>query len=152
MQQTKECVQQGRTSCIRYFNTIQHLMLQLLWSWLQQHGILICLYNAAQCTHAEQNFFHHDTDSVAVCETDCQTSCTHAKAELPKYYGKLAVANLLQSLHSILKTNTYLLSQGRCTIVYIWPTNTTQHSTHMINNVETIIWSLCIAANNTVCD
>ena len=78
-----ECLQQGHTPCIRYFNIIQRQMLRLLWPRLQQYGILICVYNAAQHTHREQNFCHCDTASVAVCETDCHTNCTYAKAELP---------------------------------------------------------------------
>ena len=34
-------------------------------------------------------------------------------------------------------------------ITYKWSTSTTQHSAHMINNIEIIIWSLRVAANNT---
>ena len=37
-------------------------------------------------------------------------------------------------------------------ITYIWSTSTTQHSAHTINNIEIIMWSLCVAENSTICD
>ena len=53
-----ECGGTG-TVWVRYFNAIHHLMLWLLQSQLQQHGILIYRYTAAQHRHAEQHFCPH---------------------------------------------------------------------------------------------
>jgi len=85
--------------------------------------------------------------SVAVYESQTATLAAH----MPKssYHNTTVVATLLQSLHSILKKNTSVVTARS---IYICSTSTTPFLAHMINNTEIIIWSLWIAGNITIRD
>jgi len=82
--------------------------------------------------------------SVAVYESQTATLAAHMpKSSYHNKTDKSVAATLLQSLHSILKKSTYLLSQrDTAWSIYICSTSTTPYLVHIISNTEIIIWSL----------
>jgi len=90
--------------------------------------------------------------SVAVYESQTATQAAHTpNSSYHNTTDKSVVVTLLQSLHSTLKKNTYVITMQH-RMVYTCSTSTTPYFAQTINNTEIIIRSLCIAANYTICD
>ena len=94
--------------------------------------------SGASRTYIDHSVSHCDdryASSVAVYESQTATLAAHMqKSSYHNTTDKYVVATLLQSLHSILKKNTHLLSQHNTAwSIYICSTSTTPYLTYMIN-------------------